>query len=406
MPSHRYFWFYMCTMALLVTYASARKPSEDTPYDEIVSCVYPMSGQYALLPRILFYASLICASTMRRYWWLTTIVLGVAMPYSLTAFVHMIVILATHGFNPPIFDLDIYGIFVLSAASVSMYPVLIVLRRRYKIRAVHAVVRLWWSIMVVTGFLASDLVSKSEYRQGSSNSEVACYLEDGALLTSIAQLNGTRDLECIYDCFLAEKSVLKAQDAVTIIWGDTMHGMFGKWGTLVAFTSACIMYLLGTDMKLYSRVFKRLDALVLKPVYSAFDPDGRAILTPVACICLISMVPWVINIEYSLWRTPVEEKAFAIGQWSPWVAALFAIIGGGIYRVYKDPKDGEEAPELPINSPGDSVMTVGIIEPGDNNPAGAFPEANTKGDTNGSDESRLLDEIDLGAGMIIPEPEC
>lgn len=130
-------------MPLLINYASARAPSEDTPIDQIVSCVYPMSGQYRFLPRLLFYVSLIFAFTMRRSGWFTSIVLGLAMSYSATAFIHIIVIYATLGRSPPIFDLDVLGINLLAAVGVSMHPALLILRQRYKSPAVQVVVGCW-----------------------------------------------------------------------------------------------------------------------------------------------------------------------------------------------------------------------------------------------------------------------
>ncbi|OBT88305.1 hypothetical protein VE02_03390 [Pseudogymnoascus sp. 03VT05] len=232
MSSHRYFWFYLCIMALPVTCVSARAPSEDTPIDQIVSCIYPMSGQ-----------------------WFTNVVFGLAMPYSTAAFVHIIVIYATHGWNLPILDLH-------------------------------------------------------------------------------------------------------------------------------------------------------LDALLLKPMYSVYNQDGRAVMTPVACICLISMVPWVIITEYSLRSIPVEEMSFAIGQWAPWVAALFAIIGGGIYHVVKVLKNGEGALELRVNSPEDYVMSGALIESGGDIPIDDLLAPGRRDDTVSLDGfTHLLEEIDLGSYRTTSEPE-
>lgn len=249
-------------------------------------------------------------------------------------------------------------------------------------------------------------LAKFDNPRHNSNSEVACYLPDSTLLTSLAQLNGTRDLECIYDCFLTRKSVLKTQDAVTVMWVTPANERLDGWGLLVGYAFSCIMFGLGSDMLQYPWILKQLDALLLKPMYSVYNQDGRAVMTPVACICLISMVPWVIINEYSLRSTPVEEMSFAIGQWAPWVAALFAIIGGGVYRFVKALKNGEEALELQVNSPADYVMFGALIEPGGDIPIDDLLAPGRRDDTvslNGS--THLLEEIDLGVYRTTSEPE-
>ncbi|KAL5352226.1 hypothetical protein ACLOAV_002173 [Pseudogymnoascus australis] len=409
--SHRYLRFFLWALfllcvtaiAFLVTYIfaqpplSAHAPSEDTPIDQIVSCVYPMSGQYGLLPRLLFYASLIFASTMRSSGWFANIVLGLAMSYSTTAFVHIIVIYATHGWHPPILDLDVLGIFLLGAVGVSMYPAIAVSRvaRRssYMKFGVQVVIGYWWLIMFLLSSLATILLNNHKNLRQNSNSEVACYLPDSTLLTSLAQLNGTRDLECIYDCFLTRKSVIKTQDAVTVVLGSPMNDNMGRWGLSIGNIMSNLMLLLGSDIHTYTRILDRLRVLVLGPFYSVANHDKRPIMTPIVYICLISMAPWVIMIEYSLRDIPVEEMSFAVGQWAPWVAALFAVIGAAIYRSLQDPK-------TVANSPTGYMMSGALLEPSDNVPMGYMLALDRSEDTAASD-----DEIDIGTYRITPEQE-
>lgn len=398
MFSHRYLWFYLC---IFTTYASALAPSEDTPLDQIVSCVYPMSGQYALLPRILFYVSLILASIVRRPGWFSNVVLGLAMSYSTTAFVHLIVIYVTHGWKPPILDLDALGIFMIGTASVSMYPALAIMRQsRYKSAAVQTLVGSWWYIMFFLSTLSKLLLDKFMNLRKSSNSEVACYLPDNTLLTSLAQLNGARDLECIYSCFLTHKSVLKTQDEVTVMRGNPMNDEVGNWGIIIGGICSGIMLILGSNIHTYPRVIAWLDSVLLKPVYEVHNEEKvkRAIMTPVVCICLISMAPWVIMIEYSLQSIPVEEMSFAIGQWAPWVAAFLAIIGGAIYHHLEGNGNDEESLEPAVDSPDGYVMAGALVD--------ILPASGRKEDTAKSDQSaHLLDEIDIGTYRITPEPE-
>ncbi|KFX87124.1 hypothetical protein V490_08523 [Pseudogymnoascus sp. VKM F-3557] len=411
----RYFWFYF---AVTISYTTAfivlrffapafltRALSEDTPIDQIVSCVYPMSGQYELLPRLLFYASLVFASTMRSSGWFANIFLGLAMSYSTTAFVHIIVIYATHGWRPPILDLDVYGIFLVATAGASMYPALIGLRQsRWKGRAVHDVIGYWWCIMfLLSGLAMALIISVSNNPRLSSNSAAACYLPDDTLLTSLTQLNGTRDLECIYDCFFTRKSVLKAQDAVTVVWTVPTNSQL-DWGTMTGVSCYSVLFAFGDDMLKYPRMLKALGAWMPRSEDTVYNQDKGALMAPSVYVCLILMLPWVITMEVSLRSLPFEEESFAIGQWGPCVAAVVAIIGGGIYHVLKRLEKNTEEVWEPIlygqgvDSPENYIMAGALVEPGDNIPMDDLVE---------SGRTHLLDdEIDIGTYKITAEVEC
>jgi hypothetical protein len=354
---------------------STRPLSEDIPSNQIISCVYPMSGQYGLLPRLLFYASLVLASTMRDFGWFANIFLGLAMSYSTTAFVHIIVICATHGWKPPILDLDVYGIFLVAIAGVSMYPAVVGLRQSgWKGRAVRDVIEFWWCIMTFPIFLALGLlVNVINNPRQSSNSAAACYLPDDTLLTTLAQLNGTWDLECIYDCFSTRKSVLKARDAVTVVWTAPTNGQLG-WGARIGIWYGIIMCNIGIGISAHPWILKSLGAWMPRREDAVYNQDKGAIMAPTVYICLIFMLPWVITMEISLRSLPFEEESFAIGQWGPCVAAMVAIIGGGIYHVLKRlEKTTEEASEpilygQGVDSPANYMMSGALAERGDNIP--------------------------------------
>ncbi|KFY96740.1 hypothetical protein V498_02512 [Pseudogymnoascus sp. VKM F-4517 (FW-2822)] len=196
---------------------------------------------------------------------------------------------------------------------------------------------------------------------------------------------------------------MKTQDAVTVMWGSPMNDNMGNWGLTVGATLSNLMLLLGSDIHTYSRILDRLRVLVLGPFYSVANHDTRPIMTPIVYICLISMAPWVIMIEYSLRDIPVEEMSFAVGQWAPWVAALFAVIGAAIYR---SPKNDGEGLEPVVNSPTDYMMSGALSEPSDNIPMGYLLALDRREDTAVSNQSAPLhDEIDIGTYRITPEQE-
>lgn len=53
-----------------------------------VNCAWPISGQYCILPRALFYVLIVFALVMRRYPWLVAGALASALTYSGTAALH------------------------------------------------------------------------------------------------------------------------------------------------------------------------------------------------------------------------------------------------------------------------------------------------------------------------------
>lgn len=350
MISFSYFQFFLCAIALFVTHASAYAPSNDTPTAEQVSCVYPISGQYGLLPRILFYASLVFAIFVQHFEWLVVGALASAMTFSATSAIHILIIFATHGRKPPILDLDALGIAMIAMVSVSLFPALVcfssTLRRN---RAGAAVVKFWFFMMVVTGILALIMVNDANRPPLSSNAEVACFLPDKTLLTSLAQLNGTRNLECIYDCFLTRGSVLKPQDAATVIFGAPASGTLGSWGLIICtISSGCMVYfgIIVSCMSSKKSFAKRYEAaseeVQMRPGYGpASDKEGYVFIGMMVVLGAVAWVPSIILIEFSIRNIPIEEDINAVGQWGPWVAATFVIIGSLIYRTF-EPTDNKE----------------------------------------------------------------
>src|SRR2546423_15209886 len=103
-----------------------------------VYCIYPLSGQYDVLPRGLFYLLLIFSLLFRRHNWLATAALGTAMTYAAVSAVHMLALVTNFGFGTPddpqgwniqssaaYGDVDVFGIYpILSAAAILLTPIL------------------------------------------------------------------------------------------------------------------------------------------------------------------------------------------------------------------------------------------------------------------------------------------
>lgn len=102
-------------------------------------CVYPISGQYGFLPRLLYYVLLIFSLILREHDWLSTAALGTAMTYAATASVHALALLLRYRYRTPAWgnfdwiylradqlgDIDLQAIFpILVAGSIMLTPIL------------------------------------------------------------------------------------------------------------------------------------------------------------------------------------------------------------------------------------------------------------------------------------------
>ncbi|KFY37669.1 hypothetical protein V495_07040 [Pseudogymnoascus sp. VKM F-4514 (FW-929)] len=364
MLSRRYAHFFLFGIALFITHASASAPSNDTSTDDKVSCVYPISGVYGLLSRVLFYSSLIFAVLGQRFEWLVIGALASAMTFSATTAIHIIIIFATHGRHPPILDLDAVSIALMAIASVSMFPALICFSSAFqKNRAGRVVITIWFFTMVIAYVLA--LLVLFDTAAQHSNVAVPCFFPDKTLLTSLAQLDGTRDLECIYDCFLTRGSILKPQDAAMVMWGSPMHGALGTWSMIVSVLISSLMIYFGSFLAFtcWKTPFsEKRDKASDKPQIrfgygTGSDKDGYRMVERFVIIGSVLWAPVVLLVEISMRNIPIEENFNAIGQWGSWVAALFAIIGSVIYHFF-EPADSHEHRKTPEASSDDGFAST------------------------------------------------
>lgn len=90
-----------------------------------IICVFPLSGPYGLLQRVLFYILLTFAVVVHRSEWLIRSSLAAAMTYSASASIHAIVLAAISNHHQRILDLDIIGIYcVVSSSIIILGPML------------------------------------------------------------------------------------------------------------------------------------------------------------------------------------------------------------------------------------------------------------------------------------------
>ncbi|KAF2660794.1 hypothetical protein K491DRAFT_711384 [Lophiostoma macrostomum CBS 122681] len=137
-----------------------------------VSCIYPLSGQYSHLPRILFYVAIVFAFLLRHRTWLAEAALGIVMTYSATACIHLFVLLgfydffhapkitlpsggtyiAWDGVDASVFgDVDFWGIAPVIATSVIMLIPILHWSTSYHWNRGKAVI-VYWAILIFVTF--------------------------------------------------------------------------------------------------------------------------------------------------------------------------------------------------------------------------------------------------------------
>lgn len=79
-------------------------PNETAAEDDSVLCVFPISGQYGFLSRLLYYGSLVFAIIGRTHKWLVLGALASALAFAGSTAIHMLTLVTS---KTPAFDLDI-----------------------------------------------------------------------------------------------------------------------------------------------------------------------------------------------------------------------------------------------------------------------------------------------------------
>jgi hypothetical protein len=157
------------------TFTLAQSIFDPSNYHIGVYCMYPLSGQYDMLPRGLFYLLLIFSLIFRRHNWLATAALGTAMTYAAVSAVHMLALVTNFDFGTPQSDLpkgwninsskgygdvDVFGIYpILSAAAIMLTPIL---NWSVSVRANEAqMVVVYWGALVFAALVPAWLYNNN-----------------------------------------------------------------------------------------------------------------------------------------------------------------------------------------------------------------------------------------------------
>ena len=186
-----------------------------TDQDKVI-CVYPLSGQYALLQRYLYYALLVFSIVNHRHTWLVGGALATVIFSSTAAAIHLCILaLSSASRTTSSFDLDSVGAWSIVSVAALVGPPMIsgswtIFNNR--LRSILAA----WSLLENVGSIFGAVALFHSYPL-----QAACRSSTGELLQS-GSLNGL-DIDCIYPCF-QKRQLLRNLDDIFVIEKKRAYG--------------------------------------------------------------------------------------------------------------------------------------------------------------------------------------
>ncbi|OBT77577.1 hypothetical protein VF21_04549 [Pseudogymnoascus sp. 05NY08] len=330
--------------------------SYNATYDaNSILCVYPLSGQYSLLNRLLYYALTVFAVVGHSHPWLVTGPLAYIMTYSSTAAVHALImaVVSENG----LLDIDVLGTWaIISIGCLAVLPIFTTSRAISESQ--YSPVFGFWGTLMSIGVICSLVSIHREYPD-----ELECRSSTNMqLLTSQAQLLD-HTFNCSYTCFESSQP-LRATSEIAIISKKAIFGYFpilqgslaltGAFGVISALFGCIPMYRKSTEAELRDTIrrnqpSKRLEtSKVARSKRSArkrardeldrgeYKPSTMTMCWTIIAVLSVAIVI-ILNEVFILahdGRFESSEKPYAIGQWGPWVSVFLAAIAACMVKFY------------------------------------------------------------------------
>ncbi|KAK8007640.1 hypothetical protein PG989_001630 [Apiospora arundinis] len=331
-----------------------------------IQCVYPISGNYGIAPRFLYYCSVFFVALFQRYPKLTAGAAAYCISYAGATAVHAIILAVISGSSTPflpdgyvsenatssvwvasrVLDQDVDATFAVVGVGCLSSLILAVSTASFgKMAPTRSIIVLWGLLMFV-GIVACMVnfygVNESEFGPFLQSRFCPPGTDDALPLSGMSppilgldwnetvwsffrnprdtiNNNDTLNAKCLYPC-LASSQILRDQPDIQIINfsslqiagpGQVLYTMMAviTWGGLAPDCSGGICLSL-SDVK--RMAFKSVTVTVLQ-VYAL-------IITPILMVVLIVFMEW------SLSAYPRSETVWHVGQWSPLVGVGFVFI--------------------------------------------------------------------------------
>lgn len=356
---------------------------DSTVLRQRIMCIDPLSGQYDVLARGLYYLLLVVSFFFRRHSWLGPAALGTAMVYAATSAVHLFALVTQFRFGDPVGfvppygnkdnsqaygDVDLFGITpILAAGGVMLAPILNWSSsiRRHENQAVIV----YWGILIFAALttavvyqarwfwgdwdfnflpsfascpnnISSDCVSIILHGNLDFESYSRCQCTDFCgILSPSTPLRSSTNMVAVLGRHFAEKGVNK-QGFLNLLSANflalafiILHGTVGiltcrsSQAGVRNFVFRCLNKGATGSRKTFLRKLQTFFAKLVAANFYIFATFG-AFLCPIVFVGTIVVNELLVNIF------PVSEHSDAVGAWSSWVAATFVLLAGVISRYH------------------------------------------------------------------------
>jgi hypothetical protein len=358
----------------------------------LMLCVYPISGLYGLLPRLLYYATLVLAIFGRSQEWLVIGALASALTYAGTAAIHA---MALCNSRQVVFDLDIYGAWAVLSTGALAYITLINWSTTLRNSRARVVMVCWGLLVGIALIFGRAELHNTELSTG----EPACHSSRGALLSNPSQLSDP-SFNCTYQCFSARKPMREQSETIAIPravltdkysrLGLVMIGpvMFAAYSAITfdtrehspsqTFTRMVVSYLSPKHHEEITKsIYKASSERWYGGYFALFSFVHRSKWSVRKCLLSFLAIPWfalglaldllcipllIINVvlnELNILGShlPFNEPPYAIGQWGPIVSSVLIVIASIINKGLEFRETRQNAPDIPREEVRDTLPT-------------------------------------------------
>ncbi|KAF3482689.1 uncharacterized protein GIQ15_02013 [Arthroderma uncinatum] len=360
---------------------------------DAILCVFPISGQYGFLSRLLYYGSLVFAIIGRTQKWLVLGALASALAFAGSASIHMMTLVTS---KTPVFDLDILAAWSILTTGCLAFAALIHWSSSIR-KSDSRVVLVLWGVLVAIGCLTG----RALLLDVNSQAEPACRSADGTLLKRQSDLDGGM-FKCTYKCF-GTRTPLRAPSEIIAMPANVFVGTYST--LIVALVGPCLAAAhksLSVNFSLHSPsdlcahwvmnyLNHSMNARLSQHIYNAACSTwyGGYILllqyaskakfkshlrrrVAVFLVCPLLIIDLLLDLltppifaaniivnELNLMGNnfPIEEGIRSIGQWSPMVSAALVILASIVnhlvkrHRTWKENKKTSKSTDPPSDLP-------------------------------------------------------
>ncbi|KAL5332379.1 hypothetical protein BJX70DRAFT_384262 [Aspergillus crustosus] len=339
-----------------------------------VLCVYPLSGVYAPLQRMLFYMLLAFGVIGRRQRWLVAGALASAMTYCGAAAIHSFFLIAKA--RSSVVDLDVYGAFAATSTGIMLIAPLLAWSTTLQTveREIRTLIILWTILTTVGAVLATATI----YVRGGTEGPSCLVSRPDIMAKTVSTLHDL-SRNCTYVCSPESHPRFRSRGDV-LAWKNQLDAPFQITAVFVPTLAASIP----SSIITWTWFIRKGYAYLLRPppAFSRIELGwigewlferrrrGQGSFARMRSTDEEVRYPWllrayryyfvfgslgafVVNLvlnEVRFRSLPTNEMPYEVGQWSPWVGVamiLFAqLLSQVSKRGWRSGKNREDEEEL------------------------------------------------------------